>query len=67
MMISLPNPTKIFDMPINRTEVRNYFLDEEWDMIVWSLEQEAVLMDEETCEKYGRLVNKINELLMHHE
>ena len=54
-------------MPINRTEVRNYFLDEEWDMIVWSLEQEAVLLDEETCEKYGRLVDKINELLMHHE
>ena len=67
MMISLPNPTKIFDMPINRTEVRNYFQDEEWDMIVWSLEQEAVLLDEETCEKYGRLVDKINELLMHHE
>ena len=66
-MMSLPNPTKIFDMPISRTEVRNYFQDEEWDMIVWSLEQEAVLMDEETCEKYGRLVDKINELLMHHE
>lgn len=67
-MISLPNPTKIFmTMPINRTEVKNYFLDEEWDMIVWSLEQEAVLLDEETCEKYGRLVDKINELLMHHE
>ena len=66
-MISLPNPTKIFDVQTNRTEVRNYFLDEEWDMIVWSLEQEAVLSDEETCEKYGRLVDKINELLMYHE
>ena len=67
-MISLPNPTKIFTtMPTNRTEVRNYFLDEEWDMITWSLEQEAVLSDEETCEKYGRLVDKINELLMYHE
>lgn len=54
-------------MPTNRTEVRNYFLDEEWDMITWSLEQEAVLSDEETCEKYGRLVDKINELLMYHE
>lgn len=66
-MISLPNPTKILSMTTTRTDVKNYFSDEEWDMIVWSLEQEAVLLDEETCEKYGRLVDKINELLMYHE
>tara|TARA_B100000073_G_scaffold243080_1_gene203919 strand:- start:2497 stop:2697 length:201 start_codon:yes stop_codon:yes gene_type:complete len=66
-MISLPNPTKILSMTTTRTDVKNYFSDEEWDMIVWSLEQEAVLLDEETCERYGRLVDKINELLMYHE
>ena len=54
-------------MTTTRTDVKNYFSDEEWDMIVWSLEQEAVLLDEETCERYGRLVDKINELLMYHE
>ena len=46
---------------------RNFFTDDEWDTIVWALEQESMLQPEEEWEKYGIIIDKINALLQYDE
>ena len=47
--------------------VRDFFTDEEWDTIVWALEQESILQPEDEWEKYGIIIDKINALLQYDE
>lgn len=49
------------------SEIRNFFTDDEWGIIVWALEQEAVLQPEEEWEEYGIIIDKINALLQYDE
>jgi hypothetical protein len=47
------------------SEIRNFFTDDEWDIIVWALEQESMLQPEQEWEKYGMIIDKINTLLQY--
>ena len=49
------------------SEIRNFFTDDEWDIIVWALEQESILQPEQEWEKYGMIIDKINALLQYDE
>ena len=49
------------------SEIRNFFTDDEWDIIVWALEQESMLQPEQEWEKYGMIIDKINALLQYDE
>tara|TARA_Y100000287_G_scaffold80340_1_gene63563 strand:+ start:1354 stop:1533 length:180 start_codon:yes stop_codon:yes gene_type:complete len=48
-------------------DTRNFFTDDEWDTIVWALEQESMLQPEEEWEKYAIIIDKINALLQYDE
>lgn len=60
------NEMKSEEISVNN-DIRNFFTDDEWDTIVWALEQESMLQSEQEWEKYGMIIDKINALLQYDE